>query len=358
MEFLQSLGFDGSIDGDNFEVAFASAEDAILEKQAQGYFLTAYCHHQGLQIWFRHLLGKQTSTYDFHWRSNFLHSCRIIRRNFSGQTDHPFTLFEAFLPLSGMSIDNDSFVEEELAGLSFFFHTPDTPAYAHLSTPFMARLDLTAISTGKILHIPHEKTRDISGEELSSLLISLMDMQSVDGESLPLLGVGGIVRAKRDAINPVTGVKICILTVQISRNYLDVVARADSKVARTPVGKRLITLCMMSARILEVWRDGEEPLPFFMQCPIAGSQYRDPDLIKEELNFWDELQLTREPDNPYDASAVAVYNRKGQKIGFVPRKQNSQLAAEMDRGECFIAYLSDSRLEYGEERYTMRIYRC
>jgi hypothetical protein len=44
-----------------------------------------------------------------------------------------------------------------------------------------------------------------------------------------------------------------------------------------------------------------------------------------------EVSLEREPHNPYDSHAVAVYY-KGMKLGYVPRTQARALAGYMDAG--------------------------
>jgi hypothetical protein len=58
--------------------------------------------------------------------------------------------------------------------------------------------------------------------------------------------------------------------------------------------------------------------------------------------------LVREPGNPYDANAIAVYNTQGQRIGYVPREQSAILAPYVD--SLFIS-LAGRLLEPGEAGY-------
>ncbi|MCI1665937.1 MAG: HIRAN domain-containing protein [Atopobiaceae bacterium] len=58
---------------------------------------------------------------------------------------------------------------------------------------------------------------------------------------------------------------------------------------------------------------------------IAGFQYWDGACALPKMRVGDLLRLVPEPDNPYDAEAVAIY-RKGTKLGFVPRDRNHHLA--------------------------------
>jgi hypothetical protein len=53
------------------------------------------------------------------------------------------------------------------------------------------------------------------------------------------------------------------------------------------------------------------------------------DLVRR-LTKGEELVLTPEPNNPHDAEAVAVFNRDGQQLGYLPR--HSGVALLIDRG--------------------------
>ncbi len=58
--------------------------------------------------------------------------------------------------------------------------------------------------------------------------------------------------------------------------------------------------------------------------------------------------LVRDPGNPHDANAIAVYNTQGQRIGYVPREQSAILAPYVD--SLFIS-LAGRLLEPGEAGY-------
>lgn len=79
--------------------------------------------------------------------------------------------------------------------------------------------------------------------------------------------------------------------------------------------------------------------------PLAGFQYYAGTTHWEEMRPGDRLDLIREPDNPHDPRAVRVEWR-GDKLGYLPRKENQAVAAEMDRGgrvEARIARLRQHR---------------
>ena len=65
---------------------------------------------------------------------------------------------------------------------------------------------------------------------------------------------------------------------------------------------------------------------------VAGFQYYQGEFFWEELSVGDQLQLSREPDNPYDENAVTIY-RGGVKLGYLPRVENIAVARMMDKGQ-------------------------
>lgn len=65
--------------------------------------------------------------------------------------------------------------------------------------------------------------------------------------------------------------------------------------------------------------------------PLAGFQFYAGSELWDEMKAGDPLVLVREPDNGYDAGAVRVEWR-GRKLGYLPRRENRAVSAEMDRG--------------------------
>lgn len=88
----------------------------------------------------------------------------------------------------------------------------------------------------------------------------------------------------------------------------------------------LSTLCLLSMAT------AAESIRLLVQSsPLAGFQYYAGTAHWEEMRPGDRLDLIREPDNPHDPRAVRVEWR-GDKLGYLPRKENQAVAAEMDRG--------------------------
>ncbi len=83
-----------------------------------------------------------------------------------------------------------------------------------------------------------------------------------------------------------------------------------------------------------------EPKHIFIQrSPIAGAQYYDAPLIDALAKHNDKLTLQREPHNPHDKRAIALYWHS-HKIGYIPRRENRIIAQMMDAGEHLQARLA------------------
>jgi len=70
--------------------------------------------------------------------------------------------------------------------------------------------------------------------------------------------------------------------------------------------------------------------------PLAGFQYHAGKTLWAQLRVGDALTLVREPDNAYDARAVRV-DWQGHKLGYVPRRENADVARLLDRGQVLAA---------------------
>ena len=84
------------------------------------------------------------------------------------------------------------------------------------------------------------------------------------------------------------------------------------------------------------------PELLLQESPVAGFQYHDGEAVWRRLAVGDSLRLRREPNNPYDELAVAVYWR-GAKLGYVPRADNTAVAQMMDRSERLVARIERLR---------------
>ena len=67
------------------------------------------------------------------------------------------------------------------------------------------------------------------------------------------------------------------------------------------------------------------------QSPLAGFQFYDGKTLWDEMKPGDTLTLVRERDNAHDANAVRV-EWNGNRLGYIPRRENGDVARQMDRG--------------------------
>ena len=87
---------------------------------------------------------------------------------------------------------------------------------------------------------------------------------------------------------------------------------------------------------------GAERELLVQESPVAGFQYHEGESDWSRLSAGDQLELLREPANPYDRRAVAVYWREF-KLGYVPRAANTACSQMMDRGERLTARIERLR---------------
>ncbi|TXD36729.1 hypothetical protein FRC98_12955 [Lujinxingia vulgaris] len=73
-----------------------------------------------------------------------------------------------------------------------------------------------------------------------------------------------------------------------------------------------------------------------IHTPVAGLQFHEFQLAAFPLDLGQRLRVVREPDNPYDARAIALY-AGDRRIGYVPRRLNKMPARLLDAGWPLIA---------------------
>ena len=66
---------------------------------------------------------------------------------------------------------------------------------------------------------------------------------------------------------------------------------------------------------------------------VAGSAYVDWETLYADLAVGEPLVLKREPENPHDAHAIIVLEKKGNKLGVIAAVHNKGLAKILDAGE-------------------------
>ena len=78
-----------------------------------------------------------------------------------------------------------------------------------------------------------------------------------------------------------------------------------------------------------------------LNCNIAGTTFLDLEEIEPELQHEQLLMLIREPNNEHDEKAILIVTEDGQKLGYVPRKNNEVLSNLMDAGKLLFGRLHE-----------------
>ena len=74
--------------------------------------------------------------------------------------------------------------------------------------------------------------------------------------------------------------------------------------------------------------------------PLAGFRYNEGRQLWNDMRNGDTLALVREPANPFDANAIRL-EWNGHKIGYVPRRENADLARQIDSGAALEAQIKE-----------------
>lgn len=72
---------------------------------------------------------------------------------------------------------------------------------------------------------------------------------------------------------------------------------------------------------------------FLSFTDIAGTRYVDNQDVFKRLEKNDPLLLEREADNKYDSNAIKVLTIDGEKLGYIPKRDNSIFTRLMDAGK-------------------------
>lgn len=85
-----------------------------------------------------------------------------------------------------------------------------------------------------------------------------------------------------------------------------------------------------------------------LRTVLVGSKFRGRDAVNAAiaLREGDLIRLKREPDNQYDGNAVACEFR-GMHIGYLPSKQNAEIAAALDARWLVTCVVTDEAITVG-----------
>lgn len=76
---------------------------------------------------------------------------------------------------------------------------------------------------------------------------------------------------------------------------------------------------------------------------VAGTHVGNRPKICLRLREGEELKIVREPENPYDRNAIAIYNTNGERCGFVPAKMARWITPVLDAG---VIWVKSAKVEW------------
>lgn len=90
---------------------------------------------------------------------------------------------------------------------------------------------------------------------------------------------------------------------------------------------------------------------------VAGTSHIEGiENIGESLKEGDRLVFYREPENEHDPQAIRIENLKGEKIGYVPRKDNVVFSRLMDAGKVLFAKVIEKEMKGKWLKIKIKIY--
>ena len=96
---------------------------------------------------------------------------------------------------------------------------------------------------------------------------------------------------------------------------------------------------------------------FLFDSQIAGTSHVEQiDCIAPLLVERERLEFFREPDNAFDPQAIVIKTAKGQKLGYVPKKDNLIFARLMDAGKLLYGRLAAMEKKGNWYQIEMKIY--
>ena len=107
----------------------------------------------------------------------------------------------------------------------------------------------------------------------------------------------------------------------------------------------------LQSNTLSLWQASQSIKPFaqeifLLKTYVAGTYFANADeFLPENESLPLAVKLKREPKNQYDELAILVLTEQGEKLGYIPRKNNEVIARLMDAGKAFSAQITGKQFE-------------
>jgi hypothetical protein len=97
------------------------------------------------------------------------------------------------------------------------------------------------------------------------------------------------------------------------------------------IEKALLAIALVAASGIAAAAEPASARIVVQHAPLAGFVYYDGQAVWDQMKSGDRLTLARETENPHDRNAVRL-EWQGRMLGYVPKRDNTDLARQMDHG--------------------------
>ena len=120
--------------------------------------------------------------------------------------------------------------------------------------------------------------------------------------------------------------------------------------------RALLAVALLLAPAAAIAAESASARIVVQHAPLAGFVYYDGQAVWDRMRVGDMLTLAREPANPHDANAVRL-EWQGRMLGYVPKRDNGDLARQMDHGAKVEARITElTRAANGRRRMSYVIH--
>ncbi|MDU6783160.1 HIRAN domain-containing protein [uncultured Peptoniphilus sp.] len=118
----------------------------------------------------------------------------------------------------------------------------------------------------------------------------------------------------------------------------------------------LIEYLIKTGTGLDLLKPFERDIYLFDTYVAGTSHIEGIENIGESLKEGDRLVFYREPENEHDPQAIRIENLNGEKIGYVPRKDNVVFSRLMDAGKVLFAKVIEKEMKGKWLKIKIKIY--
>jgi len=296
--------------------------------------------------------------------------------HFSGKTTQIVALSEKYFdlryPLYGKfeawinpEIDKTEDSPYASGDYPIIFESPAYDWFQNLTLPVIARVQLAAFAHNLEIFDTDENYRPVDygvAQLAKEFFIPVGSFTEKKGEEPEAVAYfGGTVVSSRTLKNMITNKQFTLATVQTYCTDIDLVIAQELVPNPLTPGQIIRGTFWISGMIQEIVETFEptEPLEhslLFGQIEIVETQFQEGiEAVAKNLTFGDRVKLVREPGNPQDPNAVAVYTLDCVKLGYIPRSDNNALAEMIDYGIQPLANLVEKKVK-PYTRLSIRVY--